>query len=152
MSDLSRLKSTIFVSGLTPNVSTQTLQEAFIPFGEIVDISLPKPELASNPDPHRGFGYIEFESASDAREAIDNMHESEVYGRVIRVTHAKEKAEKGEGLGSRVAVWEQEGYATKYAVSDEDRLATTQGPGADETPADAMQGLEQLDIAGPRLA
>lgn len=45
MSDPTRQKSTIFVGGLDNNVDQQTLHDAFIPFGEIVDINLPKPEL-----------------------------------------------------------------------------------------------------------
>lgn len=43
----------------------------------------------SNRDPHRGFGYVEFSLAEDAREAIDNMDQSELYGRVIKVNQAK---------------------------------------------------------------
>jgi len=45
MSDQSRQKATVFVGGLDTNVTSQTLHDAFIPFGEIVDVSLPKPEL-----------------------------------------------------------------------------------------------------------
>lgn len=100
-------KSTLYVGGLAPLVTTITLHEAFIPFGPIADISLPKPELPSNKDPHRGFGYVEFESAEDAKEAIDNMDQSELFGRVIKVNVAKERKAEGEGLGSKTAVWEQ---------------------------------------------
>ena len=45
MSDQSRQKATVFVGGLDNQVTTQTLHDAFIPFGDIVDVSLPKPEL-----------------------------------------------------------------------------------------------------------
>jgi RNA recognition motif-containing protein len=107
MSDTARLKSTIYVGGLDAQVSSQTLHAAFVPFGDIVDISLPKPELPSSTDPHRGFGYVEFESEEDAKEAIDNMDQSELFGRVIRVAGAKPSKVKGEGLGSKIAVWEQ---------------------------------------------
>lgn len=107
MSDTSRLKNTVYVGGLDNAVSAHTLHEAFIPFGEIIDISLPKPDLPSNTDPHRGFGYVEFQEAEDAREAIDNMDQSELYGRVIKVAHVKPQKEQNEGLGSKTAVWEQ---------------------------------------------
>lgn len=105
-------------------VTAQTLHDAFIPFGEIVDVALPKPELyvqstterargdsrmltrysPSNRDPHRGFGYVEFSLAEDAREAIDNMDQSELYGRVLKVNQAKPQKNAGEGLGSRTAI------------------------------------------------
>lgn len=46
----------------------------------------------------------------------------------------------------------QEGYLAKYAVSDEDRMAANQGQEHEDGPADPMQGLEGLDVAGPKLA
>ncbi|KAF2089806.1 hypothetical protein K490DRAFT_35800 [Saccharata proteae CBS 121410] len=154
MSDTSRLKSTIYVGGLDNGVTTQTLHAAFIPFGEIVDISLPKPDLPSSTDPHRGFGYVEFEETRDAKEAIDNMDQSELFGRVIKVAAAKpQKDSQTEGLGSKTAVWEQEGWLAKHAVSEEDRMAADESEGgAVSAPVDPMQGLEGLDVAGPKPA
>lgn len=61
----------------------------------------------SSQDPHRGFGYIEFALAEDALEAIDNMDQSELYGRVIKVNQAKPQKAAGEKLGSKTAIWEQ---------------------------------------------
>jgi RNA recognition motif-containing protein len=107
MSDTSRLKATVYIGGLDNAVTQQTLHAAFIPFGDIVDISLPKPDLPSSTDPHRGFGYVEFESPEDAKEAIDNMDQSELFGRVIRVAQAKPQKDQSEGLGSKTAIWQQ---------------------------------------------
>jgi RNA recognition motif-containing protein len=107
MSDATRLKATVYVGGLDNAVTAETLHAAFIPFGDIADISLPKPELPSSNDPHRGFGYVEFEQAEDAKEAMDNMDQSELFGRVIKVAPAKPQKEATEGLGSKTAVWEQ---------------------------------------------
>ena len=50
---------------------------------------------------------MEFESQTDAREAIDNMDQSELFGRVIKVAPAKPQKDSNEGLGSKNAVWEQ---------------------------------------------
>lgn len=107
MAESSRLKATIFVGGLDHAVTQQTLYHAFLPFGDIVEVNLPKPELPSSRDPHRGFGYVEFESSEDARDAIDNMDRSEMYGHVIKVAAAKPQKEGNEGLGSKTAVWQQ---------------------------------------------
>ena len=107
MTDASRLKATVFVGGLDNAVTSNTLHAAFVPFGEIVEVNLPKPDLPSSKDPHRGFGYVEFEHAGDAREAIDNMDQSELYGRVIKVAAAKPQKNAEEGLGSKTAIWEQ---------------------------------------------
>jgi RNA recognition motif-containing protein len=107
MSESTRLKSTVYVGSLDQAVTAQTLTEAFLPFGEVVDISLPKPDLPSSTDNHRGFGYVEFEVPQDAKEAIDNMDQSELYGRIIKVAAAKPQRDANEGLGSKTAIWEQ---------------------------------------------
>ena len=87
-------------------MNDKLLADAFLPFGEIVDVTIPKPELSSSTDPHRGFGYVEFEIPGDAKEAIDNMDQSELFGRVIKVAAAKPQKDSNEGLGSKTAVWE----------------------------------------------
>lgn len=105
-----RPNATVYVGGLdTHFVTAATLSEAFIPFGELVDVTLPKPEAPSSTDLHRGFGYVEFEDAADAKEAVNNMDQSELYGRVIKVAMAKPERKEGEssGLGSQTAIWEQ---------------------------------------------
>jgi RNA recognition motif-containing protein len=107
MTEQARLKGTVYVGGLAPVVDAASLHAAFIPFGEIVDISLPKPEAPSSTDIHRGFGYVEFEDPSDALEAIENMDQAELFGRVIKVSTAKPQKNANEGLGSKTALWEQ---------------------------------------------
>jgi RNA recognition motif-containing protein len=107
MAETSRLKATVFVGGLDHAVTQQTLYHAFLPFGDVVEVNLPKPDLPSSKDPHRGFGYVEFEHPEDAKDAIDNMDRSELYGHVIKVAAAKPQKEHTEGLGSKTAVWEQ---------------------------------------------
>ncbi|KAE9991961.1 hypothetical protein Vi05172_g5453 [Venturia inaequalis] len=148
MSDATRLKATVYVGGLDNAVTAETLHAAFIPFGDIADISLPKPELPSSNDPHRGFGYVEFEQAEDAKEAMDNMDQSELFGRVIKVAPAKPQKDSTEGLGSKTAVWQQEGWLAQHGVSEEDRPPEADGDA--DGPLDPMQGLEGLDVAGPK--
>ncbi|KAI9934975.1 hypothetical protein ASPWEDRAFT_31322 [Aspergillus wentii DTO 134E9] len=151
MSETARLKSTVYVGGLDQAVTVHTLAEAFVPFGEVVDITLPKPDVPGSAELHRGFGYVEFDLPQDAKEAIDNMDGSELYGRTIKVAAAKPQKDSNEGLGSKTAIWEQEGYLAKYAVSEEDKLAEEQARmAASDRPQDPMQGLEELDVAGPK--
>lgn len=112
----SRLKATLYVGSLDNAVNEKILADAFLPFGEIVDVTIPKPELPSSTDPHRGFGYVEFEIPGDAKEAIDNMDQSELFGRVIKVAAAKPQKESNEGLGSKTAVWEQVGILHGFSL------------------------------------
>jgi peptidyl-prolyl isomerase E (cyclophilin E) len=48
-----------------------------------------------------GFGFLEFEEKDDAVAAIDNMHNSEIYGRVLRVNYAQPMKIKGGDKGWR---------------------------------------------------
>ncbi len=58
-------------------------------------------------EPHRGFGYVEFEDPEDTKDAIDNMDQAEFFGKVIKVNAAKPPKNANEGLGSKTALWEQ---------------------------------------------
>lgn len=109
MTDAARWKATVYVGGLAPVVTAATIHDAFLPFGDIADVSLPKNENpnSNTTEPHRGFAYVEFEDADDAKEAMDNMDQSELFGRVIKVTPAKAPKSADEGLGSKTAVWAQ---------------------------------------------
>lgn len=118
MADTSRLKATVFVGGLDQAVSQQTLYHAFLPFGDIVEVNLPKPENPGASEPHRGFGYVEFEMAADAADAIDNMDRSELYGQVIKVAAAKPQKDASERLGSKTAVWEQVCIHSRISIQE----------------------------------
>lgn len=103
----SRWKSTVYVGGLAPIVTATHINDAFIPFGEIVDVSLPKNDKPDSTEPHRGFAYVEFEDPEDAKEAIDNMDQAELFGRILKVSAAKPPKSAEAGLNSKTAVWEQ---------------------------------------------
>jgi RNA recognition motif-containing protein len=93
--------------GLDEQVTEQLLRAAFVPFGDIVSVQLPSDTASSTcvlgrqtvgapsralatAAPHRGFGFVEFALAEDAQAAIDNMHQSELNGRVIKVNLASQ--------------------------------------------------------------
>ncbi len=59
-----------------------------------------KNENPNATEPHRGFAYVEYEDVEDAKEAIDNMDQSELFGRVIKAAAAKAPKSTNEGLGS----------------------------------------------------
>ncbi|XP_055512341.1 peptidyl-prolyl cis-trans isomerase E isoform X1 [Leucoraja erinacea] len=99
----------MWVSGLAEEVDEKVLHAAFIPFGDIMDIQIP---LDYETEKHRGFAFVEFEGAEDAAAAIDNMNESELFGRTIRVNLAKPMRIKE---GSSRAVWSDDDWLKKFA-------------------------------------
>ncbi|XP_047249095.1 peptidyl-prolyl cis-trans isomerase E isoform X2 [Girardinichthys multiradiatus] len=116
-------KRVLYVGGLAEEVDEKVLHAAFIPFGDIIDIQIP---LDYETEKHRGFGFIEFELPEDAAAAIDNMNESELFGRTIRVNIAKPMRIKE---GSSRPVW-----------SDDDWLKKFSGKTVEEAEAEAASG------------
>lgn len=66
-------KTTLYVGGLEDNVTEAILHAAFIPFGDLKDVSIPMDHATGK---HRGFGFVQYETKDDAEDAIDNMHNS----------------------------------------------------------------------------
>ncbi|KAJ3120507.1 hypothetical protein HK098_004560 [Nowakowskiella sp. JEL0407] len=103
--------------GLDPQVNLTTLQAAFIPFGEILDVQLPPDPKAVNS--HKGFGFVEFDSADDAEAAVDNMNLYELYGKVIKCNLTKPYRGRLEGTRP---VWLQEKYLKDHVLGDEEEV------------------------------
>ncbi|XP_016303585.1 peptidyl-prolyl cis-trans isomerase E-like isoform X1 [Sinocyclocheilus anshuiensis] len=102
-------KRVLYVGGLAEEVDKKVLHAAFIPFGDITDIQIP---LDYETEKHRGFVFLEFELAEDAAAAIDNMNESELFGRTIRVNIAKPMRIKE---GSSRPVWSEDDWLKKFS-------------------------------------
>ncbi|XP_058450037.1 peptidyl-prolyl cis-trans isomerase E [Malaya genurostris] len=102
-------KRTVYVGGLSDEVTEKLINDAFIPFGDLVDIQMP---VDYESQKHRGFAFIEFESAEDAAAAVDNMNDSELCGRTIRVNVAKPQRIKE---GSNKPVWAEDAWLMQHA-------------------------------------
>ncbi|VDM56113.1 unnamed protein product [Angiostrongylus costaricensis] len=101
-------KRTLYVGGFGEEVTEKVLMAAFITFGDIVAISIP---MDYETGKHRGFGFVEFELAEDAMAAIDNMNESELFGRTIRCNFARPP--KATERSSR-PVWADDEWLKRY--------------------------------------
>ena len=82
--------------------------------GNILDVQLPEPQEKFSKNPHRGFGFIEYDNAQDASNAIDNMDMNILAGKVIKCNYAKPlKAAQMVGQGNR-AIWSTEEWIQEY--------------------------------------
>ncbi|XP_055638467.1 peptidyl-prolyl cis-trans isomerase E [Toxorhynchites rutilus septentrionalis] len=106
---MSNDKRTVYVGGLSDEVTEKLINDAFIPFGDLVDIQMP---VDYESQKHRGFAFIEFENAEDAAAAVDNMNDSELCGRTIRVNIAKPQRIKE---GSNKPVWAEDAWLQQHA-------------------------------------
>lgn len=102
-------KKTLYVGGLADEVDEKTVEAAFIPFGDIIEVQMPIDYATGK---HRGFAFVQFESVDDATSAIDNMNDAEIFGRTLKVSYAKPMQIK-EGYSK--AVWNDDDWLTEYA-------------------------------------
>ncbi|ERN17875.1 hypothetical protein AMTRI_Chr10g2160 [Amborella trichopoda] len=85
-------KNTLYVGGLAEEVNEAILHSAFIPFGDIKDVTTPLDQATQK---HRSFGFVTFLEKEDAAAAMDNMNNAELYGRVLTVNYAQPIRIKG---------------------------------------------------------
>lgn len=107
-------KRVIYVGGLAENVDDKILHAAFIPFGDIVQCNMP---MDFETETNRGFGFVEFEHMDDANEAVDNLDDSEMFGRTLRVAIARPQQIK-EGWGR--PIWSDDNWIKKYGTGTKD--------------------------------
>ena len=94
---MSAKNTVLYVGGVDNAVTEEIIHAAFIPFGEIKSVQLPKNYKENK---NRGFAFVEFVLPEDAGDALENMDGSELYGKVLHVSIAKAlpKAEKGQAM------------------------------------------------------
>ncbi|KAI9295473.1 peptidyl-prolyl cis-trans isomerase E [Neoconidiobolus thromboides FSU 785] len=114
-----RKTNTIFVGGFDEQVNEQILYDTCIPFGDIVQVQIP-----SNPSRwlvHRGFGFVEYEDSEDALAAVDNLHLSELYGKVLKVNIATNTRVNQYSIK---AVWTEDSWLQEYGTNrqEENRI------------------------------
>jgi peptidyl-prolyl isomerase E (cyclophilin E) len=138
-------KTTLYVGGLDDSVNAALLHAAFIPFGEVADVSLPTDAATGA---HRGFGFVEFEDAVDADAAIDNMDGAELAGRTLRVNRAQHKGHGGGGGGGLGAVWDAADDWLERATEEKGGGGGGGGAAPPPVACDPMEAAEAA-AAGP---
>lgn len=79
----------LFVGNIPYTVTSDTLREVFSKIGEVVDANIVTDRETGR---SRGFGFVEMKTDDDAKRAIAELNESEIDGRKIYVSEAREKA------------------------------------------------------------
>ncbi|KAG5932358.1 hypothetical protein E4U53_001369 [Claviceps sorghi] len=77
----------LYVGNIHFNVTEQDLQAVFEPFGELEYVQLQKDENGRS----RGYGFVQFRIAGQAREALEKMNGFDLAGRPIRVGLGNDK-------------------------------------------------------------
>jgi peptidyl-prolyl isomerase E (cyclophilin E) len=113
-------KSVIYIGGLDDTITENILISAFIPFGEIKNVDIPLDHTTGIVniilERHKGFAFIEYEDIEDCVHAIENMNDSELCSRVIRVNFAKPQRFRE---GYYKPIWMEEDYNKKQIGGDQ---------------------------------
>ncbi|KAI5192559.1 hypothetical protein NECID01_1991 [Nematocida sp. AWRm77] len=94
-------EKTIFVKGLSYEITDEAFQKMFEECGEIVEVRLPRANNDSGrTDKGKGFGYIEFAEKESCEKAL-KLNNTECDGRALVVDMAKGKPPRREESSSR---------------------------------------------------
>nr|AAC61787.1 glycine-rich RNA-binding protein [Euphorbia esula] len=85
-----------FVGGLAWATTDQSLQEAFSPYGEILDSKIINDRETGR---SRGFGFVTFNNEKSMRDAIQGMNSQELDGRNTTVNEAQSRGNGRSGGG-----------------------------------------------------
>ena len=100
--DPARQNRTLFVGGLADEATPALLKAAVLPFGNVASVMVPLDLASGKP---KGFGFVEFEDAGDAADAVANMHNAELLGRTLSVNPAKPIRSKTKGVWESGEDW-----------------------------------------------
>jgi len=79
---------TIFIGNLSWDTEEDDLKDLFNAYGEVIKCTIP---LERDSGRKRGFGFVEMNSESSEKAAIDDLQDVEWMGREIRVNKAEQK-------------------------------------------------------------
>ncbi len=84
----------LYIGNLAFDVTNKDLEDAFTPIGACDSVAVVTDRATGQ---SRGFGFVEMSSAGDAQRAIQQLDGTEIKGRAIRVSEAREREGRGGG-------------------------------------------------------
>lgn len=108
----------LYIGGLSDEVDESILSAAFTPFGPLLQTVIPRDAKTQQ---NRGFGFVEYEQAGDATEALINMHASEFFGRTLTVNRAKPNAIRQ--MHSAISEQQQQSYQSSRDANQSEHNA-----------------------------
>jgi RNA recognition motif-containing protein len=86
----------VFVGNIDFATTRQQLETLFSEVARPVDVFLPIDRATGRP---RGFAFVEFENAEQARQVIERFNEHDLDGRALRVNLAEDRPRRAPSFG-----------------------------------------------------
>jgi RNA recognition motif-containing protein len=97
--------SKLYVGNLSFETTDQELEQSFSEHGEVASAVVVKDRDTNR---SKGFGFVEFAQAEDAKKAMEAMNGKDLNGRALKVDEArpqKERTRSSGGYGRRERNW-----------------------------------------------
>ena len=78
----------IYVGNLPYSISEDELSKVFGQYGEVTSVKIITDKYSGR---SKGFGFVEMLNDDDAQKAIDELNDSDIKGRNVKVNVAREK-------------------------------------------------------------
>ena len=82
------MSSKLFVGNLEYSTTEEQLQETFARYGNVLSATVVTDRMTGR---SRGFGFVEYETAEEARQATEELDGTRLNGRAINVSAARER-------------------------------------------------------------
>ncbi|MBK5258763.1 MAG: RNA-binding protein [Thermoanaerobaculia bacterium] len=80
----------LYVGNLSKKYTDAQLNELAAPFGKLISANVATERSSGE---SKGFGFLEFSNADEARAAITGLHGKDVNGQILKVNEAKPRNE-----------------------------------------------------------
>ncbi len=90
------MNSKLYVGNMSFNTNEDALRAAFSQFGTLTDVYIANDRETGRP---RGFAFVTFSTADEAKVAIEKMNGADLDGRQLTVNEARPKESSGGGAG-----------------------------------------------------
>lgn len=82
----------LYVGNLSKQINDAQLNDLAVPFGTLISATVATERSSGE---SKGFGFVEFSNADEARAAITGLDGKEVNGQALKVNEAKPRKEAG---------------------------------------------------------
>lgn len=78
----------IYIGNLHYNANEEELKNLFKEYGEVISVTIITDKYTGR---SKGFGFIEMSNDEEATRAMENLNDTEMHGRKIKVNQARER-------------------------------------------------------------